>query len=140
VPTSPSTPLSSAPSIKSKPSPPSPTHQDTFKWFDNVIFESNNVFLISADDESSDKHSKSNKYDIITSLPWSKFERAVFGLEECRSQVVERSNISEDEVDAALSSAMSWQVSPEMFLLAAQLKTSHKVHAVRRWRWRKYRL
>jgi len=59
------------------------------------------------------------------------FERAIIGLEECRSQVVERLDVPEEDIDAALSSAISCQVSLEMFLLTAQLKTSHEVRAPR---------
>lgn len=108
----------------------SPPHLDTFKWFDNVIFELNGVFLLSPDDSKADKRTKGIRYDIITSLAWSEFEKGLIGLDECRAQISASFQFSGTEIADAVFSAMSWRISPKMLALAGELQSRHSIYAV----------
>ena len=107
-----------------------PPHLDTFKWFDNVIFELNGVFLLSPDAVDEDKRAKEIRYDVITSLAWCEFEKGLIVLDECRTQIRARFDLSEKEIEDAIASAMSCRVSPEMLFLATELSSTHNVYAI----------
>lgn len=108
----------------------SPPHLDTFKWFDNVLFELNSVFLSSPDGSEVDKRTKGIRYDVITSLAWSKFEKGLITVEECQAQISAKLDFSEAEVADAVDSAMLWRISPEMLALAMELRSTHSIYAV----------
>ena len=110
--------------------PRTPPHLDTFKWFDNVIFELNRVFLMSPDASDVDKRAREIRYDVITSRAWCEFEKGLIVLDECRTQILATFDFSEKEVEEALASAMSWRVSPEMLFLATELSSTHNVYAI----------
>lgn len=127
---------STAPSSVQRPeeftsSHPAP-HLKSFRLFDNVIFELNNVFLRNSKEVKNDKRLKEVKYDVITSLPWSKFEKGLISQEECRAQLLgnQEFDSSEEDITIAMQSAMSWQPSPEMLTVAAELRGSHNIYAV----------
>ena len=46
-------------------------HIDTFKWFDNVVFELHGVFLEFPNDSAVDKRTQGIRYDVITASAWS---------------------------------------------------------------------
>ena len=108
----------------------SPPHLGRFQWFDNIIFELDNVFLLSPDDSKVDKRAKGIRYDVMTSLAWSKFERGLIDLDECRRQLSVSLELSDTEVADAVQSAMSWRISPEIRALATELQSTHSLHAV----------
>lgn len=108
----------------------SPPHLGQFKWFDNVIFEFNEVFLQSLDDSGMDKRTKGIRYDVITSLAWSKFERGLIGLDECRAQISAHFEISGAKLADAIDSAMSWRISPAMMALAGELQSTHNLYGI----------
>ena len=110
-------------------SQPAP-HLATFKWFDNVIFELNDVFLQSPDSSKGDKRTKGIRYDVTTSLAWSNFEKGLIGLHECRAQISAHFKFSGAEVADAVDSAMSWQSSSEMVALASELQSTHSLYAI----------
>ena len=110
-------------------SQPAP-HLATFKWFDNVIFELNDIFLQSPDSSKVDKRTKGIRYDVTTSLAWSNFEKGLIGLHECQAQISAHSKFSEAEVSDAVDSAMSWQSSSEMVALASELQSTHSLYAI----------
>ena len=116
--------------IKEDPFARSPPHLDRFKWFDNVIFELNNVFLQAPIPMDVDNCTKGIRYDVITSLAWSNFEKDLISLEECRVQLSACLEICDAEMSAALDTAMSWQMSPEMLALATKLQTTHCLYAL----------
>lgn len=105
---------------------------DTFRWFDSVIVELNEVFLQCSEGIESDKRLKEVKYDIITSLPWSKFEKGLISSENCRGQLIQHEdfNFSEEEVATAMTSAQSWRASPEMLSLVTELRSSYNIYAI----------
>ena len=117
-------------SVKQGPLSRSPLHLNTFKWFDNVIFELNGVFLLPPDALHVDKRTKGIRYDFITSFAWCEFEKGLIDLEECRVQILATFDFSEKEVADAIASAMSWRVSPEMLVLARELSSTHNIYAV----------
>ena len=90
------------------------------------------MFLQCSNEIRDNRRLKDIKYDTVTSLPWSKFERGLIGEEDCRAQIFENPefDFSEEEVGIAMESAMSWQPSPEMLSLAAKLQGSHEIYAV----------
>lgn len=110
-------------------SQPAP-HLAAFKWFDNVIFELNGVFLQSPDSSKVDKRTKGIRYDVTTSLACSNFERGLIGLDECRAQISAHFEFSETEVADAVDWAMSWQPSSEMVALATELQSTHNLYAI----------
>ena len=110
-------------------SQPAP-HLATFKWFDNVIFELNGVFLQSPDSSKVDKRTQGIRYDVTTSLAWTNFERGLIGLDECRAQISAHFQFSEAEVADVVDSAMSWQSSAEIPALASELQSMHCLYAI----------
>ncbi len=110
--------------------PRSPPHLDTFKWFDSVIFELNGVFLLSPEDSKVDKRTKGIRYDVVTSLAWSKFEKGLIDFEECRAQILAKFDFSENEITDAIDLAISWRVSPDMLSLATELQSTHSIYAI----------
>lgn len=140
MPDSPPDPQSHSPSTKviaasvstvhEDPLPYSQPHLDKFKWFDAVIFELNGVFLLSPDDSEVDKRAKEIRYDVITSLAWSKFEKGPIGVVECRTDLLAKFDLPEDEIADAVNSAMSWRTSPDMLALAIELQSTHSIYAV----------
>ena len=108
----------------------SPPHLDTFKWFDSIIFELNGVFLLSPEDSKIDKRTKGIRYDVVTSLAWSKLERGLIDFEECRAQILAKFDFSENEITDAIDWAISWRVSPDMLSLATELQSTHSIYAV----------
>ena len=108
----------------------SPLRLDTFKWFQNVIFELNGVFLLSPDALDTDKRTRDVRYDVITSFAWCEFEKGLIDLNECRTQILTTLDFSEKEVADAIASAVSWRVSPEMRFLAQSLSSTHNIYAV----------
>ena len=118
------------PSVQEDPLSHIPLRLDTFRWFDSVVFELNDVFLLSPEDSQVDKRTKGIRYDVITSLAWSRFEKGLIDFEECRRQILAKFDFSQDEVADAVESAVSWRVSPWMLALAAELESSHTIYAV----------
>lgn len=116
--------------VKEDPLSHSPPHLNTFTWFDNVIFELNGVFLVSPYDSEADKRTKGIRYDVITSLAWSKFEKGLIDFGECQTHISTKFQFSEAEVVGAIDSAMSWQMSPEMLALAMKLQSTHSIYAI----------
>ena len=108
----------------------SPPHLDTFKWFDSVMFELNGVFLLSPEDSKVDKRTKGIRYDVVTSLAWSKFEKCLIDFKECRAQILAKFDFSENEITDAIDLAVSWRVSPDMLSLATELQSTHSIYAI----------
>ena len=105
-------------------------HLNTFKWFDNVIFELNGVFLESPDDSALDKRIREIRYDVITSSAWSRFERGLIDSDECQAQMCKSFEFSKAEVADAFDAAMSWRLSQEMLALAIELQRNHCIYAI----------
>lgn len=108
----------------------SPPHLDQFKWFDNVVFELNDVILQSPVFSRVDKRTKGIRYDVMTTLAWSKFERGLIGLDECQAQLCASLELSVSEVVDAVETAMLWGISPELMALATELRSTHNLYAV----------
>lgn len=115
--------------VKKDPLSQSPPHLDTFKWFDNVMFELDGGLLLLPDTSKVDKRTKEIHYDVITSLAWSKFEKGLIDLLECRAQISAKFELSETQVAEAVDSAMLWRMSPEMLALAKELQNTHSIYA-----------
>lgn len=113
----------------------SPPHLDQFIWFDNVVFELNDVLLQSPIHVKVDKRTKGIRYDVMTTLAWSKFERGLIGLDECRVQLSASLGLSEVEVVDAIETATSWGTSPELMALATELRRTHNLYAVGNLPW-----
>lgn len=107
-----------------------PPHLDQFKWFDNVVFELNDVLLQSPIRLKADKRTKGIRYDVMTTLAWSKFERGLIGLDECRVQLSASLELSNADVADAVNTAMSWGISSELMALATELRSTHNLYAV----------
>lgn len=127
-----STAPSSVPTAEEPIFPRSAPHISNFKWFDNVIFELNNVFLTCSNEVEDNKRLEEIKYDVITSQSWSKFEKGIVSQDTCRSLILQNPefDFSPEEVAVAMESAMSWQPVSEMLSLAAELRCSHNMYTV----------
>ena len=125
-------PSSIGSSIQSRESLPdyNAPHVESFRWFDNVVFELNNVFLECGTEDEGSQRLKEIKYDILTSPAWSKFEKGLISWADCRDQLHSLFEVSEDDITVASAAAMSWHPSPEMQSLIAHLRGAHDIYAI----------
>ena len=105
-------------------------HSEGFRWFDDVICELNNVFLACGTEIGDNQRLKEIKYDILTSPPWSNFEKGLIDWADCWDQLHHLYEFPEVDVDIASSSAMSWNPLSEMQSLITHIRRAHNVYAV----------
>ena len=107
-------------------------HLEHFQWFENSILELNNVFLSCASKVIHSRRLEEVKYEIITSLPWSNFEKGLISQEDCQAQILKNiePGFSEEEIAVATESALSWQPSPEIQSLTNHIRGSYNIYAI----------
>ncbi|MCJ1454562.1 hypothetical protein MMC28_004915 [Mycoblastus sanguinarius] len=104
----------------------------SFQWFDNVIFEINDILFRSAlaDSPSSKFHPELNTHELLNSAPWYAFEKRLINEDECIQRIGHKFNIPEEIVREVILAGTPMKPVPEMLALVKELQQKHKVFAV----------
>ena len=104
----------------------------SFQWFHNIIFEISDILLRSpiADKPKLKYHPHLNTHEIFNSIAYYNFEKGLSNEEGCRQQICKSFNLSDDEVQALMRSALPTAPVPEMLNLVKSLQKDHKVYGV----------
>ena len=104
----------------------------SFKWFRNVIFGINDILLRSAvSDQPKLKYDMHlSTHEILNSTAYYNFEKGLIDEKECRQNICESFNLSDDQVQALMRSALPTVLVSAMLNLIKDLQKDHKVYGV----------